>query len=106
MRTAVRLTWRTVADCGPVRQLHEVSHVVRGPHHHHGPMFVARLLCSDQACAEPFEARARTLAELATLACDCGCGLEVLGISLGPEEPPDPDRGPDPGGASVVLLAA
>ncbi len=69
-------------------------------------MFVARLLCSDPACAEPFEAHARTLAELATLACDCGCGLEVLAISLGPEDPADPGRGPDPGGASVVLLTA
>lgn len=42
-------------------------------------MFVARLICSDTACAEPFEARAATLDELTTLACDCGCALEVIG---------------------------
>jgi hypothetical protein len=67
-------------------------------------MLVARLLCSDPACAEPFEARARTLAEIATLACDCGCGLEVLAVSLGPDD--DPGPGPGPGGGTVVLLAA
>jgi len=65
-------------------------------------MLVARLLCSDTACADAFEARARTLAELATLACDCGCGLEVLAVSLGPDDDPEPG----PGGGTVVLLAA
>ncbi len=75
---------------------------VRAPRHHPPPMLVARLLCSDPACAEPFEARARTLAELATLACDCGCGLEVLALSIGPDDDPDPG----PGGGTVVLLAA
>jgi hypothetical protein len=77
-------------------------HAVRRRRHHPRPMLVARLLCSDPACAEPFEARARTLAELATLACDCGCGLEVLALSLGPDD----DPGPGPGGGAVVLLAA
>jgi hypothetical protein len=42
-------------------------------------MFVARLICSDTVCAETFEARAATLTELTTFACDCGCGLELLG---------------------------
>jgi hypothetical protein len=42
-------------------------------------MLVARLLCSDPACAAGFEARAPTLHELETLACDCGCALEICG---------------------------
>ena len=79
-----------------------VLRAVRGRRHHGPPMLVARLLCSDPACAEPFEARARTLAELATLACGCGCGLEVLAVSLGPDDDPRPG----PGGGTVVLLAA
>ncbi len=79
-----------------------VARGVRDGRHHPWPMLVARLLCSDPACAEPFEARARTLAELATLACDCGCGLEVLALSIGPDDDPDPG----PGGGTVVLLAA
>ena len=43
-------------------------------------MFVARLVCSHAACTEVLEARAVTLAELETLACDCGCALQVLGF--------------------------
>ena len=78
------------------------SRAVRPARHHPAPMLVARLLCSDPACAEPFEARARTLAELATLACECGCGLEVLAVSIGPDDDPEPG----PGGGAVVLLAA
>jgi hypothetical protein len=42
-------------------------------------MYVARLVCSDPACAEPFEAEALTLAEIEVLACDCGCVLQILG---------------------------
>ncbi|MEA2323403.1 MAG: hypothetical protein QOD81_3253 [Solirubrobacteraceae bacterium] len=42
-------------------------------------MFVARLVCSDSACAEAFEARASTLGELEALACACGCALQILG---------------------------
>lgn len=42
-------------------------------------MFVARLLCSDPVCAEDIAAEAPTLAELETLACECGCGVEVIG---------------------------
>ena len=43
-------------------------------------MFHARLICSDGECAETFEAYG-TLEELETLACDCGCGLQILGVS-------------------------
>ena len=42
-------------------------------------VFVARLICSDPACAEELTAEASSLRELEVLACDCGCGLEVLG---------------------------
>ena len=43
-------------------------------------MFRALLVCSDTDCAEEFEAYG-SLEELAALACDCGCVLEVIGIS-------------------------
>jgi hypothetical protein len=42
-------------------------------------MFHARLICSDADCDETFEAWG-TLEELQALACDCGCGLELLSI--------------------------
>ncbi len=42
-------------------------------------MFVARLVCSDPACGAESEARAASADELATLVCDCGFGLEILG---------------------------
>jgi len=42
-------------------------------------MFIARLQCSDEACAEQTVAEAPTLAELETLSCErCGCGLAIL----------------------------
>ncbi len=41
-------------------------------------MFVARLVCSDPACAAEREARAPTVDELTVLSCDCGCGLEIV----------------------------
>lgn len=44
----------------------------------HG-VLIARLICSDPACAAEATAEARTLRELETLVCDCGCGLEVIG---------------------------
>lgn len=50
-------------------------------------MLVARLICSDEACADAFEARAATLAELDALACECGCALQVLGWPDAEEEP-------------------
>jgi hypothetical protein len=40
-------------------------------------MFMALLVCSDEGCAELFEAYG-TLEELEALACDCGCSLEIL----------------------------
>ena len=42
------------------------------------PGFVARLICSDPDCAAEVSAEARTLAELETLACECGCGFAVV----------------------------
>ncbi len=42
-------------------------------------VFVARLICSDPACAEDVVAEAATLRELEALACECGCALEVVG---------------------------
>ena len=42
-----------------------------------GGMFRAVLICSDEDCAELFEAYG-TLEELEALACDCGCSLEIL----------------------------
>ncbi len=53
----------------------------------------ARLVCSDRDCAVVFEA-VGDLAEVETLGCECGCGLQVLGW-------PDPIAGRD--GAGVVL---
>jgi hypothetical protein len=41
-------------------------------------MYVARLTCSDAACAAELDAEAATLDELETLICDCGCALEVI----------------------------
>jgi len=42
-------------------------------------MYVARLVCSDEACAEEVTHEAATLAELGTLLCDCRCALEIIG---------------------------
>ena len=62
-------------------------------------MLVARLICSDPECTAEAEATAGTLAELETLACDCGCALEVLAW-------PDTEDAADGGGLEVVLIAA
>ena len=43
-------------------------------------MFRALLICSDDVCDEVFEAYG-SIAELETLACDCGCGLEIFEVS-------------------------
>ena len=43
-------------------------------------MYIARLICSDPDCTERIVAEAETLAELETLACECGCGLDLIGI--------------------------
>ena len=42
-------------------------------------VFVARLICSDPACAEELASEAAPLRELEVLACDCGCALEIIG---------------------------
>ncbi len=44
-------------------------------------VLVARLICSDPACAEGTEEHAGSLDELYAYACHCGCGLEVLSVS-------------------------
>lgn len=41
-------------------------------------LHLAVLICSDSACAERLE-EVGTLPELESMACDCGCGLFVLG---------------------------
>lgn len=61
-------------------------------------MFVARLICSAPECLAEAEARAATLEELDALACDCGCGLQVIGW-------PDADDQP-PAELELILLAA
>jgi hypothetical protein len=60
-------------------------------------VFVVRLICSDPACAEAFEARAATLGDLEALACACGCGLQVLGW---------PDAADGPAGALELIVLA
>jgi hypothetical protein len=42
-------------------------------------VFRALLICSDEDCAELFEAYG-SLDELEALACDCGCSLEILSL--------------------------
>lgn len=42
-------------------------------------MFRALLICSDDDCTDTFEAYG-TLEELRALACDCGCGLEIISV--------------------------
>jgi hypothetical protein len=53
-------------------------------------MFKALLICSDEGCAELFEAYG-SLEELEALACDCGCTLEILKL----EEVEGAERGFD-----------
>ncbi|MEA2429429.1 MAG: hypothetical protein QOF37_3057 [Thermoleophilaceae bacterium] len=48
-------------------------------------MFHARLICSDDDCAEAFDAWG-PLEELEALACDCGCALQILALSEAGEE--------------------
>lgn len=43
-------------------------------------MYIARLICSDESCAERLVAEAETLEELGAMACECGCTYQVLGI--------------------------
>jgi hypothetical protein len=41
-------------------------------------VYVARLICSDAECAAEAAAEARTIRELDSLACDCGCALAII----------------------------
>ena len=50
-------------------------------------VYVARLICSDAACAAEVAAEAATLRELETLVCDCGCALEPIGWPDSVDEP-------------------
>jgi hypothetical protein len=44
-------------------------------------MVYALLICSDEACADELEATG-TLEELDALACECGCALQVIAVSV------------------------
>jgi hypothetical protein len=44
-------------------------------------VFIAALLCSDEACAEELDLVVEDLARLDAAACSCGCTLVVLSIS-------------------------
>ena len=55
-------------------------------------MLYAALICCDDDCTDVFEAYG-TLAELETLACDCGCALQVISISEVGGDAPSRDRG-------------
>ncbi|HEV7882142.1 MAG TPA: hypothetical protein VGO81_01160 [Solirubrobacteraceae bacterium] len=57
-------------------------------------MYVARLVCSDEACADEALAEARTLEELETFVCDCGCALAIVGW---------PDHVDEPAATVVVI---
>jgi hypothetical protein len=50
-------------------------------------MFVARLTCSDAACAAEVTAEGRSIADLAALVCECGCALEIVAWPDWIEEP-------------------
>jgi hypothetical protein len=52
-----------------------------------GVVYTALLICSDEDCTELFEAYG-TLEELETLACDCGCSLEILRLCESEEQRP------------------
>ena len=54
-------------------------------------MLYAALICCDDDCTDVFEAYG-TLEELETLACDCGCALQVISISE-VSDAPARDRG-------------
>jgi hypothetical protein len=59
-------------------------------------MYVARLVCSDEACADEALAEARTLEELDTFVCGCGCGCALAIIGW-------PDHVDEPAAAAVVI---
>lgn len=51
-------------------------------------MFSARLICSDTICTHDERVEAETMLELSTLACTCGCSLEIVGwpVFVEPED--------------------
>jgi hypothetical protein len=50
-------------------------------------MVYALMICSDGSCPESFEAWGE-LTELETLACECGCALQLISVSdVEAEEP-------------------
>jgi hypothetical protein len=59
-------------------------------------MYVARLVCSHEACADEALAEARTLEELDTFVCGCGCGCALAIIGW-------PDHVDEPAAAAVVV---
>jgi hypothetical protein len=52
-------------------------------------VYVARLICSDVECAAEAATEARTIRELESLACDCGCALTIIGWPDWIDEPAD-----------------
>ena len=64
-------------------------------------MFLALLICSDEACADELEATG-SLEEFEALACDCGCALQVLELS----EVEFVDLPPQPADEAWLPLAA
>jgi hypothetical protein len=61
-------------------------------------MVRALLICSDDDCTAVFEAYG-SLAEVESLACECGCGLQVVGW-------PEPAGNGGPVEVELTLLAA
>jgi hypothetical protein len=57
-------------------------------------MYAARLVCSDESCADEALAEARTLEELETFVCGCGCALAIVGW---------PDHVDEPAATAVVI---
>jgi hypothetical protein len=44
-------------------------------------MYIVHVTCSDQDCAEEFEAVVETLEEVDDVVCECGCGTVVVSIA-------------------------
>ena len=61
-------------------------------------MYVARLVCSDEACADEALAEARTLEELDTFVCDCDCGCRCALAIIG-----WPDHVDEPAATAAVI---
>jgi hypothetical protein len=60
-------------------------------------MWLARLVCSDESCAQELDVYAARLEELERLGCDCGCAMQILGWA---------DAVEDADAYAVVLAAA